>query len=142
MSKKLYVGNLPFSVDLEALKKLFSEFGDIEDAVILSDKFTGKSRGFGFVTFADDAAGDKAISDMNEKDVEGRKLTVNEAKPMRDDSTTATPEEKPKKEEKVEEEPKEEAEEEKAEETPKEEPEKKPKKEKKAEEEKVEEKEE
>ena len=116
MSKKLYVGNLPFSVALEDLKKLFSEFGDIEDAVILSDKYTGRSRGFGFVTFADDAVGDKAISEMHEKDVEGRKLTVNEAKPMRDDSTTAEPEAA---QEKVEEK-KEEPEEEKAEEEPEE----------------------
>ena len=122
MSKKLYVGNLPFSVALEDLKKLFSEFGDIEDAVILSDKYTGRSRGFGFVTFTDDAAGEKAIADMHEKDVEGRKLVVNEAKPMRDDATKAEPEEKPKKEKKVEkkEKPKEEPEEEKAEEEPEE----------------------
>ena len=120
MSKKLYVGNLPFSVALEDLKKLFSEFGDIEDAVILSDKYTGRSRGFGFVTFTDDAVGEKAIAEMNEKDVEGRKLVVNEAKPMRDDATTAEPEKAPEKEEKVEEESKEEAEEEKAEEKPKE----------------------
>ena len=98
MSKKLYVGNLPFSVVLEDLKKLFSEFGTIEDAVILSDKYTGRSRGFGFVTFADDAAGDKAISAMHEKDVEGRKLTVNEATPMRDNATKAEPEEIQKKE--------------------------------------------
>ena len=124
MSKKLYVGNLPFSVDLDALKKLFSEFGDIEDAVILSDKYTGRSRGFGFVTFADDATGEKAIADMNEKDIEGRKIVVNEAKPMRDDAAKAEPEEKPKKKEKAEEkeEPKEEAEEEKKEEKAEEEP--------------------
>ncbi len=91
MSKKLYVGNLPFKVALEDLKKLFSEFGEIEDAVILSDKYTGRSRGFGFITFADDAAGDKAIAEMNEKDMEGRKLVVNEAKPMRDDDDRGKP---------------------------------------------------
>ena len=131
MSKKLYVGNLPFSVDLDALKKLFSEFGDIEDAVILSDKYTGRSRGFGFVTFADDAVGEKAISEMNEKDIEGRKLTVNEAKPMRDDATTAEPEKAAKKEKPEKEKPKEEdkaeEKEEKVEEESKEEPKEKEK---------------
>ena len=79
---KLYVGNLPFSVTLDALKEAFSKFGDIEEAVIISDKFSGRSKGFGFVTFSDDEAAKKAIAEMNEKDFEGRPLKVSEAKPM------------------------------------------------------------
>ena len=79
---KLYVGNLPWKIDDKALKELFSNFGDIEDAVLIKDKFSGRSKGFGFVTFADGADAKKAIEEMHEKDVEGRPLTVSEAKPM------------------------------------------------------------
>lgn len=78
---KLYVGNLPFSVDEEALKKVFSEFGEIEEATIIADKFSKRSKGFGFVTFSDDEAAKKAIAELNEKDFEGRPLKVSEAKP-------------------------------------------------------------
>jgi len=84
MSKKVYVGNLPFSVDLTKLKELFEPHGEIEDAVVISDKFSGRSKGFGFVTYVNDADADKAIAEMNEKDLEGRPLKVNEAKPMED----------------------------------------------------------
>ena len=79
---KVYVGNLPFSVGMEKLKELFTEFGEIEEAVVISDKFSGRSKGFGFVTFKDDEAAQKAIAGMNDKEVEGRKLKVNEARPM------------------------------------------------------------
>jgi len=79
---KLYVGNLPFSVDSEKLKELFSSYGDIEEAIVISNKYTGRSKGFGFVTFSNDEDAKKAIKEMNDKDVEGRKLKVNEAKPM------------------------------------------------------------
>lgn len=79
---KIYVGNLPFSVDSEKLKELFTEFGDVEEATVISDKFSGRSKGFGFVTFANDESAKKAIKEMNDKDVEGRKLKVNEARPM------------------------------------------------------------
>ena len=79
---KIYVGNLPFTVDNEKLKELFASFGEIEEATIISDKFSGRSKGFGFVTFKDDASAKKAISEMNDKEVEGRALKVNEAKPM------------------------------------------------------------
>lgn len=78
---KIFVGNLAWSVDQKALTELFAPFGEISEAVVISDKFSGRSKGFGFVTFADDEAGQKAIAEMNEKDIEGRKLTVNEAKP-------------------------------------------------------------
>jgi RNA recognition motif-containing protein len=78
---KLYVGNLPFSVDHEGLKKIFEGF-EVEEANVISDKFSGRSKGFGFVTIADDEAAKKAIAELNEKEVEGRKIKVNEAKPM------------------------------------------------------------
>lgn len=81
---KIYVGNLPFKIDSEALKGLFSEYGEIEEATVISDKFSGRSKGFGFVTFKDDEAGKKAIAEMNGKKVEERELKVNEAKPMED----------------------------------------------------------
>ena len=81
MTKKIYVGNLPFSIDQAKLKELFAPFGEMEEAVVISDKFSGRSKGFGFVTFIEDASADKAIAEMNEKDIEGRPLKVNEAKP-------------------------------------------------------------
>ena len=79
---KIYVGNLPFSVDDEKLKELFAPFGDIEEVTIIKDKFSGRSKGFGFVTISDDEAAKKAISELNEKDFEGRNIKVTEAKPM------------------------------------------------------------
>ena len=102
MSKKIYVGNLPFSVTLERLKELFSPYGQIEDAIVMANKYTGRSRGFGFVTFANEADADKALAEMNNKNVEGRELKVKEARPL---------EERPKEEPRAEERPKEEAEE-------------------------------
>lgn len=86
MSKKLYVGNLDFGVDDGKLKELFSEFGDIEEAIVLKDKFSGRSKGFGFVTFVNDEDADKAIAEMNDKEADGRKLKVNEAKPFDPDA--------------------------------------------------------
>jgi len=88
---KIYVGNLPFSVDNEKLKELFSSYGEIEEATIISDKFSGRSKGFGFVTFKNDESAKKAISEMNEKDIEGRALKVNEAKPMDPDKPRRPP---------------------------------------------------
>jgi RNA recognition motif-containing protein len=79
---KVYVGNLPFSVDREGLQKLFSPYGEMEEVIVISDKFSGRSKGFGFVTFKDEESAKKAIAEMNEKEVEGRNLKVNEAKPM------------------------------------------------------------
>ena len=80
---KLYVGNLPFSVDEEGLKKLFEGY-EVAEAALIKDKFSGRSKGFGFVTIEDEEASKKAISEMNGKDVEGRELKVSEAKPMED----------------------------------------------------------
>jgi cold-inducible RNA-binding protein len=79
---KIYVGNLPWSVDDAKLKEMFSEFGNVSEAVVIVNKFNNRSKGFGFVTYDSDEEAQKAISEMNEKEIEGRKLTVNEARPM------------------------------------------------------------
>ena len=79
---KVYVGNLPFDVDDDKLKELFGSYGDIEEAIVIKNNFSGRSKGFGFVTFKEEESAKKAISEMNEKEIEGRKLNVNEAKPF------------------------------------------------------------
>ena len=84
MSKRIYVGNLPWSVDKAGFEELFSPFGEIEEALVISDKYTGRSRGFGFVTYKNDGDADKAIGEMNEKEVEGRRILVKEARPSRE----------------------------------------------------------
>ncbi len=82
MSKKVYVGNLPFKYKGKELRELFSKFGEVEFATVILDKFNrNRSKGFGFVTFINDADADKAIAEMNGKETEGRPLTVSEAKP-------------------------------------------------------------
>jgi len=78
---KLHVGNLPFSVDDAELKNLFAEY-NAEDVTLIMDKFSGRSKGFGFVTISDDAMAQKAIADLNDKDVQGRQIKVSEARPM------------------------------------------------------------
>ncbi len=88
---KVYVGNLPYSVDNEKLNELFKEFGEIEEANVIRNKFSGNSKGFGFVTFKNDEEAKKAIEAMNEKEIEGRKLKVNEAKPMDPDRPRRPP---------------------------------------------------
>lgn len=80
---KLYVGNLPYSVTNDSLKEMFASFGEVTDAAVITDKFSGRSKGFGFVTMADEASAQKAIDEMNGKETEGRALTVNVARPMR-----------------------------------------------------------
>jgi len=80
---KLYIGNLPFSVDSEGLKKIFEGF-EVKEATLIQDKFSGRSKGFGFVTIEDDEVAKKAIAEMNGKDIEGRELKVSEARPMED----------------------------------------------------------
>jgi RNA recognition motif-containing protein len=79
---KVYVGNLDFGIDDNKLKELFSSYGEIEEVTVITDKFSGRSKGFGFVTFKEEESAKKAISEMNDKEVEGRKLKVNEAKPI------------------------------------------------------------
>ena len=80
---KLYIGNLPFSVDEEGFKKLFEGY-EVEEATLIKDKFSGRSKGFGFVTIADDEAAKKVVAEMNGKEIEGRELKVSEARPMED----------------------------------------------------------
>lgn len=82
---KIYVGNLPFNVDEAQLKEIFSGYETAEVALI-TDKFNGRSKGFGFVTIEDDEAAKKAIEEMNGKEVGGRDLKVSEAKPMDPDA--------------------------------------------------------
>ncbi len=82
--KKLFVGSLPWSLSSHSLKDLFSSYGEIVDSVVISDSMSGRSKGFGFVTFANEADAEKAQVEMNEKDVEGRKIIVNFAKPKED----------------------------------------------------------
>lgn len=80
MANKLYVGNLPFSFSDEDLRKLFEEVGPVESARVITDRDTGRSKGFGFVEMADSQAAQAAISALNGKDI-GRNITVNEARP-------------------------------------------------------------
>jgi cold-inducible RNA-binding protein len=81
MAKKIYVGNLSFQVTDKDLTDLFAEFGTVESAQIITDRDTGRSKGFGFVEMTDDEAAGKAIQRLNGKEVKGRALTVNEARP-------------------------------------------------------------
>lgn len=83
MSQKLYVGNLPFGASEEALKTLFAEAGTVESVKIITDTYSGRSRGFGFVEMASKEEGEKAISLLNGKTFMERALVVNEAKPQK-----------------------------------------------------------
>ena len=76
---RIYVGNLPWSVDNDSLKDMFSSYGDVADAVVIRDRETGRSRGFGFVDLSDDEAGNSAIEAMHGTEIEGRDLVVNQA---------------------------------------------------------------
>lgn len=82
MGKKLYVGNLPFSATEQFLTETFGQCGTVESAKIITDRDTGRSKGFGFVEMASDAEAQNAIAKFNGADCEGRSLTVNEARPM------------------------------------------------------------
>lgn len=82
MSTKLFVGNLDYTIDTAQLKDLFSKFGNIVDCIVLTDRETRRSRGFGFVEFDNAEAAKKAIEEMNQTEVNGRKINVNEAKPQ------------------------------------------------------------
>jgi len=81
MSMKLYVGNLAFQTTSEELQQLFSQAGTVESATIVEDRDTGRSRGFGFVELSSKAEGEAAIAQFNGTELNGRSLTVNEAKP-------------------------------------------------------------
>jgi len=81
MGKKLYVGNLSYGIDSSALEQLFAQFGTVSSAQVISDRETGRSKGFGFVEMSSDDEATKAIAEMNGKQHDGRALTVNEARP-------------------------------------------------------------
>ncbi|RPJ61610.1 MAG: RNA-binding protein [Acidobacteria bacterium] len=81
MSMKLYVGNLSYRTSDSDLQQLFSQTGQVESAILITDRETGRSRGFGFVEMASREEGERAIRELNGKEVDGRNLTVNEARP-------------------------------------------------------------
>ncbi|MCU7795601.1 MAG: RNA-binding protein [Candidatus Thiodiazotropha sp. (ex Myrtea spinifera)] len=80
----IYVGNLPWSINDNELRDLFAAFGEVSSANVIMDKFSGRSKGFGFVEMANNDEADAAIKALNEKEVDGRNLRVNEAKPRED----------------------------------------------------------
>jgi len=83
MGKRLYVGNLPYSVTEQDLNEKFGAFGTVESASLITDRDTGRSKGFGFVDMAAESEAQAAIEQLNGTDYDGRPVTVNEAKPMK-----------------------------------------------------------
>ncbi len=81
MSKKLFVGSLEWGATEQDLQDLFSSYGEVEEAIVIKDKFSGRSKGFGFVTFTNEEEADKAAEELNESEFKGRKIIVNEARP-------------------------------------------------------------
>lgn len=84
MSKQLYVGGLPYSSTEDSVRAAFEQAGAVSSVKIMTDKFTGRSRGFGFVEMADEAGAAAAIEMWDDKEFEGRRLKVNEARPLED----------------------------------------------------------
>jgi len=80
----IYVGNLPYGATEAGLRELFGQHGEVESVSIITDRETGRSRGFGFVEMSDDAQAQQAITELNEKDYDGRSLKVNQARPKGD----------------------------------------------------------
>ena len=79
---KIYVGGLPYDTDDSQLSQMFASYGEIASSRVITDRDTGRSKGFGFVEMNDDAGAKKAIAELNEAELGGRTLTVNEARPM------------------------------------------------------------
>jgi cold-inducible RNA-binding protein len=84
MAKKLFVGGLPWATTSDDLQQLFVQYGTVASATVITDKMTGRSRGFGFVEFENDADADAAVAGQDQKDFGGRTLVVKEARPMED----------------------------------------------------------
>ena len=84
MSKKLYVGNLDYAITQDQLREHFAKAGTVVDAVIITDRDSGRGKGFGFVEMSTDEEAKKAIEMFNEKDLNGRNIVVNEARPRRE----------------------------------------------------------
>lgn len=82
MAKRLFVGGLPYTVTDQELNDLFAQYGQVVSAKVITDKFTGRSKGFGFVEFTTDEEADAAIKALNETELQGRKIAVNEARPL------------------------------------------------------------
>ena len=80
-NKKLFVGNLPWGINNDSLRELFASVGEVVEAMVITDRMSGRSKGFGFVTFATEEAAQAAIQQLNEKEIEGRKIIVNVARP-------------------------------------------------------------
>lgn len=81
---KIYVGNLSFRTTQQELEDLFTNYGSVQEAAVVTDRETGRSRGFGFITMPDDGEASAAIEALNGTEIEGRTLTVNEARPKTD----------------------------------------------------------
>jgi RNA recognition motif-containing protein len=81
----IYAGNLPWDLSEDELREVFAAFGEVSSAKIIVDKFSGRSRGFGFVEMPNKKEGESAIADLNGKEMKGRALRVSEARPRRDD---------------------------------------------------------
>ena len=77
----IYVGNLPYSITGDDLRNVFTEYGEVADAKVISDKYSGKSKGFGFVQMPDDSQAEQAIEQLNDTDLQGRNIKVNQARP-------------------------------------------------------------
>ncbi|GAC1387761.1 MAG: RNA-binding protein [Candidatus Saccharimonadales bacterium] len=82
MASKLFVGGLPYSMSSEDLEELFKEFGEVASATVIIDRDTNRSKGFGFVEFSSDDEAKAAIAALNDKEVQGRRIIVNEARPQ------------------------------------------------------------
>ncbi len=83
MSKKLFVGGIPWTTDDQGLRQSFEGYGEVLDAKVITDRDTGRSRGFGFVTFANGGEADAAVEDMDGTELEGRRINVSEARDRR-----------------------------------------------------------
>ncbi len=81
----IYIGNLPYRIVEEDLKEIFEEYGEVTSAKVIKDKFTGRSKGFGFVEMSDEEAGKKAVEELNNAELEGRNIKVSEAHPRTED---------------------------------------------------------
>lgn len=86
MGSKLYVGNLTYSQTNESLQELFQEYGDVRSAQVIQDRETGRSKGFGFVEMGDSQSASEAITGLHDKEIDGRRLSVNEARPREERS--------------------------------------------------------
>jgi len=82
MATKLFVGSLPWAINDQSLEDLFKEFGTVASAKVIMDRETGRSKGFGFVEFDDDAAAKAAMDKLNNSDIQGRTIVVSEARPL------------------------------------------------------------